>query len=197
MDGSVLGDASVSLQKMLEAAVKAAFPHASVALDSPKDAAPDAPGDAVVSLWLYSVTRQPDAVNLPPRRIAPDRVEAQRLSVELHYLLTPLGADMITRQRILGVALQAMQTNTILTADRLEPGLAGLGIDALRVHLESLPIDELARVWTALTEPYQLSVAYEVSFVPLPAGDEPIAVSPVLDRRVRFDQIVGTGAVGV
>jgi hypothetical protein len=189
MDGTVLGDASKSLKTMLEAAVKSVFPTSSVALDSPKDTAAT-PADMVVSLWLYRVTRHGDLLNLPPRRLSPNRVEAPRLPLELHYLLTPLGADTVTRQRALGVAMQAMHTNAILPGELLEPGLVAAGVAALHAHLEPHSIQELAQVWWALTEAYQLSASYVVDFVLLPAGAEPIAVSPVLDKRTSY----GAGA---
>jgi hypothetical protein len=196
MDGTILGDASISLQKMLTAAVKSAFPTASVSLDSPTDAKPTAPGDAVVSLWLYRVTKRAEMLNLPPRRLAADRLEAAALPVELHYLITPLGADAITRQRLVGVVMQSMYANAILPADRLEQPLLDVGVDALRSHLELLTIDELARIWHALTEPYQLSASYIVDMVWLPAGTEAARMTPVLDRRVAFDAIVALDPAG-
>jgi hypothetical protein len=196
MDGTILGDASVSLSKMLTTAIKAAFATASVSLDSPTDAKPAAPGDAVVSLWLYRVNKRAEMLNLPPRRLGPDTLEAARLPVELHYLITPLGADAITRQRLVGVVMQSMFANAILPADRLEQPLRDAGVDALRSHLELLTIDELARIWHALTEPYQLSASYLVDMVWLPTGAEPVRATPVLDRRAAFSAIAGLELAG-
>jgi hypothetical protein len=189
MDGSILGDASISLQKMLNAAVKLAFATAQVVLESPKEAEPSGPDEALVSLWLYRVTRQGDLNNRPPRRIAPDRLEAPRLPVELHYLATPLGADTLTRQRLLGIVLQAMHANAILPADRLEAPLVTAGVGALRAHLHMHTIEDMVRIWHALSEPYQPSVAYVVDFVPLPAAVEPLAGPPVLDRNAGYSAI--------
>jgi hypothetical protein len=197
MDGTILGDASVSLQKMLTAAVKAAFSTASVSLDSPTDAKPSSPGDAVVSLWLYRVTKRAEMLNLPPRRLSGNRLEAAALPVELHYLITPLGADSITRQRLVGVVMQSMYANAILPADRLEQPLLDVGVEALRSHLELLTIDELARIWHALTEPYQLSASYIVDMVWLPAGSEPASITPVLERRAAFNAIASLDPAGV
>jgi hypothetical protein len=194
MDGTILGDASISLSKMLTRAVKAAFATASVSLDSPTDAKPASPGDAVVSLFLYRVTRRSELLNMPLRRLAPDRIEGPRLPVELHYLITPLGADSITRQRLVGVVMQAMHANAILPAAQLEQSLVDSGVDALRSHLEMLTIDELARVWHALQQPYQLSASYIVDLVPLPAASEPLAVAPVRDRRATYSAIVSVDA---
>jgi len=193
MDGTVLGDASLSLKTMLETAVQAVFATTSVALDSPKDTTAT-PDNAVVSFWLYRVTRHGDLLNLPPRRLGPDRVEGMRLPLELHYLLTPLGADILTRQRVLGVAMQAMHTNAILPAELLEPGLVAAGVSALHSHLQPHALQELAQVWWAITEPYQLSASYVVDFVLLPAGAEPIAVSPVLDKRIAYGARTTVGA---
>ena len=50
------------------------------------------------------------------------------------------------------------------------------------------------QVWWAITEPYQLSASYVVDFVLLPAGAEPIAVSPVLDKRIAYGARTTVGA---
>jgi hypothetical protein len=186
MDGTILGDASESLRRMLEAAVRLVFPTASVTLDSPRDAVPGGPDQAVISLWLYRVTRHGDLVNLPPRRVALDRVERSRLPLQLHYLMTPLGADMLTRQRLLGVAMQAMHDRALVPAGMLEAPLLAAGVGGLHVHLETHGLEELTRVWHALTHPYELSSCYLVDFVPLPSGQETVGVAPVIDKRATY-----------
>ncbi|MBO1076187.1 DUF4255 domain-containing protein [Roseomonas marmotae] len=186
MDGSILGDASLSLQRMLEDEIRISFPDTSVSLESPKLARPNAPGEMVVSLWLHRVSRQADMLNHPPRRIGPDRVEAPRLPIDLHFLATPLGGDAVTRQRLLGVTLQALQANAVLAADRLAAPLVAAGIDALRLHLEPYDTEDLARLWHALSEPFELCAAYVVDFVLLPAGSQPRPAARVVDRRLRF-----------
>jgi hypothetical protein len=116
MDGTIIADASESLRRM-EGAIRLVFPTSSATLES----VPGAPEDAVVSLWLYRVTRHGDLVNAPPRRVGFDRIERQRLPLQVHFLLTPLGADIVTRQRVLGLAMQAMHDRALLSAGMLEP----------------------------------------------------------------------------
>jgi len=183
MDGSILGDASLSLQRMLEPAVQRAVPGIGVTLDSPREAQAPNPGDAIVSLWLHRVSRQAEVLNQPPRRLGPDRIEAPRLPVELHFLATPLGGDTLTRQRLLGVVLQTMHANAVLGPDRLEAPLRAAGINALRIHLHPYGTEELTRLWHAMNEPLELCAAYVVDFVLLPAGAEPLPARPVLDLR--------------
>jgi hypothetical protein len=186
MDGSILGDASLSLQRMLEDEIRISFPDSSVSLESPKLAKPNSPGDMVVSLWLHRVTRHADMVNHPPRRLGTDRVEGPRLPIDLHFLATPLGGDAVTRQRLLGVTLQALHANAEVASDRLAAPLVAAGITALHLHLEPYSTEDLARLWHALSEPFELCAAYVVDFVLLPAGSQPRPAARVVDRRLRF-----------
>jgi hypothetical protein len=49
----------------------------------------------------------------------------------------------------------------------------------LHVHLETLILDELSRVWDALEGSFQLAVSYEVSVVNVDAALEPDRIAPV------------------
>lgn len=43
-----------------------------------------------LSVWLYRIARDPELLNLPPRRVGFDRFERQPLPLRLHYLMTPV-----------------------------------------------------------------------------------------------------------
>src|SRR5438270_13732395 len=43
-----------------------------------------------LSLWLYTVIRDPDSLNAPPTRISFDEFRSPPLPVRLHYLMTPI-----------------------------------------------------------------------------------------------------------
>ena len=60
----------------------------------------------------------------------------------------------------------------------------------MRVNLEALTIEELSLVWDALSEPYQLSVTYQVQVVRIDSDLEPLHASPVLNRNLESSQIV-------
>jgi len=49
----------------------------------------------------------------------------------------------------------------------------------------------LTRVWYSLSEPYDLSVSYEVQVVKIDTDEEAVEAPPVLVRNAGYKQIVG------
>lgn len=122
-----------------------------------------------VSLWLYRVLRDADRFNRPNIRINPRQNQNPPLPLRLHYLVTPFvranqpnSAEL--EQRILGKVMQAFQDHPHFRGADLEGDLAGSSQEFV-VALETLPLEDLARVWNSLNQPYQLSVSYEVAIV--------------------------------
>jgi hypothetical protein len=211
---SALRDCSNSLRTLLERALRDDV-DLSPFFD-PADPSPQAIGSFVVnlnnpeefsdnqlegvSLWLYLVERDPEQLNQPPRRTAPDRQLSRPLPLRLHYLVTP-RVDHQTRamageleQLILGKVLQVLHDTTRLSGALLLDALAGTPHEFF-VRLEPLPLDHITRVWDALEVPYQLCVSYEVSVVPIEAGVQPMPVVPVdsLLAEVGLARRVGAG----
>jgi hypothetical protein len=63
-----------------------------------------------------------------------------------------------------------------------------------QVSLESLLLEDIARVWNALNQPYQLSVSYEVAILNIDSEViEPVA--PVQSAEPVTGIIVGGGAL--
>ncbi len=178
-DFSAIRWASRSLQGVLQAAL----PGVTIDLRTPKemDQNQNAQG---VSLWLYRVVRNPDLLNQPLPRPAPNQILRGVLPLDLYYLLTPLRRDVEDEQMLLGRAMQTLSDHPVLRGSDLVGSLAGSDVQ-LRVTLE-----EITRVWTALQEPYRLSVSYHVQAVIIESDLEPIQTAPVLRRRETFDQIV-------
>jgi hypothetical protein len=141
---------------------------ATVSLSNPDEMA--AKGEAGLSLWLYRIIRDDQRLNAPPERIAPDRVRLAPLPVRLHYLVSPvLGGDAAasapeTLQQMLGAVLQAFHERALVSGMLLVGDFAGTDVE-LALRLESLGLEEIARVWDSLDRPYQLSLSYEVSVV--------------------------------
>jgi len=120
-----------------------------------------------VSLWLYRVLRDPNRLNLPPVRLGPWQIRQPSLPLRLHYLVTPFvrasqtnSADL--EQRVLGKIMQGFHDHARFRGADLEGDLAG-STQEFQVALETLTIEDLARIWAALNRPYQLSISYEVS----------------------------------
>lgn len=123
-----------------------------------------------VSVWLYRVMRDEQLLNQPPRRLPPDRLQAVPLPMRLHYLMTPMmrgnAGDPApeTDQHVLGAILRSFHRQPILRGAALAGSLRGTDRQ-IRVNLESPGLEELARVWDTLDQPYRVSLCYEVSVV--------------------------------
>lgn len=134
----------------------------------------DLPGEGV-SLWLYRVQRDEQTLNLPPRRLASDRIEPPPLPLRLHYLVSPIVSHKKPdspelEQHILGKILQVFNDLGSLRGSALMADLAGQALEIF-VRLEPLTLEETTRVWDALELSYQLCISYEVSVIPI-ASDQ-------------------------
>jgi hypothetical protein len=162
-----------------------------VAIDlrSPKEMrqANNTPG---ISLWLYRITRDADLLNDRPERVSPTQTRRTPLPIHLYYLVTPLVPDAGDRQMLIGRVLQLLNDHTILRGADLQDSLMGAG-DEFRVTLETLTLEELARIWFSLSEPYDLSVSYEVQVVKIDSDLEAIYGAPVVSRKTGYAQIEG------
>ena len=125
--------------------------------------------DEGVSLWLYRVMRDADRLNVPNPRLGPFQSRFPSLPLRLHYLITPFvragqanSAEL--EQRILGKVMQTFHDHARLRGADLQGDLAG-ATQEFQVALETLALEDIARIWNALNQPYQLSVSYEVAIV--------------------------------
>jgi len=146
-----------------------------------------------ISLWLYRVTRDSDLQNQPPERISPTLVRRNSIPIHLFYLVTPLVTKPEDRQTLLGRVIQLFNDHTQLRGADLQDSLAG-SPEQYRIVLETLTLEELTRVWYSLSEPYDLSVSYEVQVVRIDTDDEAVQAPPVLVRSAGYRQIVGGGS---
>jgi hypothetical protein len=195
-DSSALGDVSKSLQNLLRSVIteSADFLGVQVDLRSPKDIRAANIAGPILSLWLYRITRLDDLYNVPPTHIPPDRTVMRPLPLNLSYLVTPIAADMLTAQRLLGRAMQVMFDNAILESAFLEQSLVESGIKFLTIHMEPHSLEELTRIWHALQEPYDLSNSYLVQYMNTIVTANGRSYLVTYDRTATFGALV-TGAV--
>jgi Pvc16 N-terminal domain len=156
---------------------------------SPKSL-PATPTQSTISLWLYRVDRNPDFVNQPRARAADDLLRRQPVPVDLHYLVTVAATTEALEQRILGRVIQLLHDRAVIRGGMLDPGLTDEPRE-LRVDLENLSLDDLSRIWSALSAAYRLSVGYQVRVVFIESGDEPIRSAPVLTKDTEYGQTTG------
>jgi hypothetical protein len=133
-----------------------------------------------LNLFLYRITENEHLKNQEsPGRGHPGTYGHPPLCLNLHYLLTAYGSTddqgFFNESRahfVLGSAMRVLHDHAELT-DRvvtvrtpsgepvLDPALLEQP-EPVRLTLEPLSLDDLTKVWTALTLPYRLSAAYDV-----------------------------------
>jgi len=140
-------------------------------------------GDEGLSIWLYRVVRDEERVNAPNERLNALQLRRAPFPLRLHYLITPVlqpksNSTPETTQAILGKVLQAFYEHPTFRGTELLDGLSSTQ-EAFTVRLETLSLDEISRVYDALTRSYELSISYEVAVIYIYASIEPEEVQPV------------------
>jgi len=135
--------------------------------------APDEPGggNRRVNLFLYKAQENPALKNLDWQATPgnPGQLTPPPLSLSLFYLMTPYAQNdpqtgNSTAHEILGEAMRVFYENAIMPEDYLSEGL----VDArhqIKIMLNTLDLEEMSRVWSTFTQPFRLSVLYEISVV--------------------------------
>jgi hypothetical protein len=180
----VLVAVSQTLQNRLTAGLSSLGPPVPVAevhdlASTPANAPPRA------TLFLYDVLQEPTTRNRPKsRRVVAGQVKERKqpLGLRLQYLVTAWGGDRATEQQILGRVLQVMYDDAVIDGTELAGSLAGTS-SQLRVRLLPMQLEDRARVWWAIGQPYRLSVNYEVTVVDVDAETETSSI-PVMSRRL-------------
>ncbi len=142
------------------------------------------------------------------------------LSLELYYLLTPFGTteegvlfNDTRAHYVLGSAMRVLHDIPVITDDlvtqRLHPGQTILDasllgqVERIKVYLDPINLDDLSKVWTAMSLPFRASAAYQVSLVlieseqprtyPKLVGEPPAAGPTVTAIPFRSPQILSAG----
>jgi hypothetical protein len=133
---------------------------------------PDEPGgDRRINLFLYKVLENPFLRNqdweVKPGN--PNQLVPPALSLNLSYLVTAYAPNdpqtgNASGHEILGEAMRVFYENPIVPEAYLVSGLDNAR-EHIRVVHQTLDLDELSRVWSTFTQPFRLSVLYEVSVV--------------------------------
>lgn len=148
--------------------------------------------DLRLSVYLYRVAENGELMNAREERIDDDTYRPPPLALDLYYLLTahPSGnrtdeTDRAAQQhRVLGLAMQVMRDNAVVTGDDLQGSLADEG--ELRVSPSPQAVDETTNIWATFPEtPLRPSVAYLAGPVLIESTREE-SVPPVLERTVDY-----------
>ncbi|MEA3189688.1 MAG: hypothetical protein QOD77_270 [Thermoplasmata archaeon] len=130
----------------------------------------DPPGPKRLNLFLYRVVENPFLKNHDAGASA-GSFGRPPLSLDLHFLMTAYGGsdeDSKGAQEILGDAMAVFHDHAIVRAS--DPAYADVrdpllddAFEHVRIGLEPITTEDLTKVWTSLTVPYRLSVAYVVT----------------------------------
>jgi len=138
-----------------------------------------------INLFLYKIHESAALKNLDwqVKRGEPTHLVPPPLSLTLFYLMTPYArndADTgnVTAHAILGEAMRVFAEHPIVPQAYFVEGAEGLqdAPEYLQIMLNTLDLEELSRVWSTFSQPFRLSVLYEVSVVQLDMlGERPMA----------------------
>ena len=158
---------------------------------------------ARVNLFLYRVTENGALKNeMIPGEGHPSEYGHPPLSLVLHYLLTAYGATddngLFNETRahfLLGSAMRVLHDRPVITdglmtinsppTQILHPSLRG-EFEHIKICLDPISLEDLSKVWTALTRPYRLSAAYTISVVQIQSRRLKTLAAPVLARRIHL-----------
>jgi Pvc16 N-terminal domain len=175
-----------------------------------------------LNIFLYQINENPAFRNdEDPRRAVSGSFGSPPLALELGYLFTsygrttemvpappiaPLSNESLAEldaQFVLADAMRVLHDVPIVSRKTqrqrvpggvlLDPGLQ-TEFESLRIAPRGLNLDELSKLWTALKDDFQRSVAYEVSVMRIEQRKPSLAGGPVLNRTVTAQPTAVLGA---
>ena len=131
---------------------------------------------------VASVRRPATGISIFPYRVDVNRVmrpvwsavgsrDGQgHLPIDLHMLLTPWGKTPDDELRVLGRAMQCLETTPILSGPLLDSSGGWATGDAVQMVLGEITIEEIMRTFESLPGDYKLSVPYVARVIRIDTG---------------------------
>lgn len=124
--------------------------------------------NTVMNLYLLHVSRDPFWRNTPVQGSLAQLNQSQPLSLNLSYLLTSYSENnWALEQLLMSIAFECFHANPIYKTSTLE----------FSITVEADTIEEMSRLWQAITAPIRLSALFRVAVVFLAPPQPPIADS--------------------
>jgi hypothetical protein len=181
---TVIGDVTQTLKDLLTSEQRPAGSFTVSHTSPAEQTTPDSSTKPLINLFLFRVTENPYAKNQEWEPVGDDRLRYPPLALNLFYLLTPFANDKVDEHRVLGEAMRVFHENSVIEAPLLKGALADTS-EELKLDLLQTSFEDLARIWTALTKPYRLSVCYEARIALVDALFER-ETSRVIEKELRF-----------
>jgi len=152
-------------------------------------------GNRRVNLFLYKVQENPVLKNMDwqVKRGEPNQLVPPPLSLDLFYLMTAYAPNdpqtgNSSAHEILGEGMRVFYENAIVPQAYLTPDLQDTR-EQIKIMLNSLDLEELSQVWNTFSEPFRLSVPYEVSVVQLDLLSESERTMAQRVRQIRVPRV--------
>ncbi len=165
---TAIGLVGESLKAMLEDEMQVT-PTVNVTLLAPDESGPS----RRINMFLYKIEENPYLKNeeWQVSSTDPNRITPPPLSLNLYYLLTPYAQNDVENgntnaHEILGEAMRVLHENPVIPGEHLADGLSDAR-EQIKVVQNHIDLDELSKIWSTFSEPFRLSVPYEVSVVQL------------------------------
>lgn len=158
---------------------------------------------STISVFLYRVSEHAELRNSPQRRGADGAVHRQPLALELSFLITTWGARgadpaandaaaAMEEHLLMGAVMQGLYDHAELGRaelyeDPMRPPVWG-DRDNVQIVLETLPIEDLYRIWDSSELAYHLSATYRVRVLGL-ESNEARRTPPVKSAELRLGSV--------
>ncbi len=139
-----------------------------------------------INLFLYQVAINTHVNNQSwvPSKTDPNELRYPPLCLNLFYLLTPYASEKKDEHRILGETMRIMNDHSIVEESFFQGSLVDSGAH-IKLVFNPLPLEELTQFWNSLSQPYHLSVCYEVRLIPI-ESTKTREVKRVFEKEMRY-----------
>ena len=169
----VIEDITLEMRRRIHASLASApdddfglseTPETDITLSAPDE---DITGSPRLSLYLYHIEQDGYLRNQRSLATNSNGLRFPPISMQLHYLITPLDDVEEQNHLMLGRILQHFHDEPMIGSLNGTPLDDSFGANSpeLRIAFETLTLEQLAQVWHALDAGYRLSIAYVVRIV--------------------------------
>jgi Pvc16 N-terminal domain len=138
----------------------------------------------VLALFFYEIVEDATMRNRPRRSEMVGTMHDLRkaaVPLILRFLVVPYAGDRAAEFEMLGRTVQVLHQRPIRMPADLPPALATS--EGLAITLAPLTLEERTRVWWSISQPYRLSLNYEIRVVEIDPDVSDAAVGAVASRH--------------